>query len=55
VDLRTAGIGFDEATATWTLHTVGTTYAFRLRQGRLAHVYWGRGADRRGGWGPSGP
>ena len=38
---RPTGIGFDAATATWILHTPGTTYALRLAEGRPAHVYWG--------------
>ena len=39
--LRPTGIGFDADTATFVLHTPATTYAFRLADGRPAHVYWG--------------
>lgn len=39
--LRPTGTGFDPDTATWFLHTPNTTYALRLTDGRLAHVYWG--------------
>ncbi len=39
--LRPTGTGYDAATRTWILHTPNTTYALRLADGRLAHVYWG--------------